>query len=60
MWWPGWQTSEQIRERLMLTCPCCRGKGHVNQIRHNDATSRTVLIHVRCLQCDGTGEIEEL
>jgi DnaJ-class molecular chaperone len=59
-WLLPWTTPHQIRERLMLTCPCCKGKRHVNRVHHDDATSRTVLTHVRCSQCDGTGEIEEL
>jgi hypothetical protein len=73
MWWQGWQKPDQIRERVRsltwdqireprarMTCPCCKGKRHINRITHDDANSRTVLAHVRCLQCDGTGEIEEL
>jgi DnaJ-class molecular chaperone len=59
-WLLPWAVPQAIRRRLMLTCPCCHGKGHVNKITHDDAKSRTVLTHMRCHQCDGTGEIEEL
>ena len=58
MWWQGWQTPEQIRERV--TCPCCRGKKRFTIVRHDDEKSRTFVEKALCLQCDGTGEVEAL
>ena len=71
MWWQGWQSPKQIRERVRslswdqlreqrarVTCPCCRGKKRINVVRHVDG--RTVLELALCLQCEGTGELDDI
>jgi superfamily II helicase len=58
MWWQGWQTPEQVRERQRLTCPCCWGRKRMTVI--TEEHDRIVLVqHAICIQCDGTGEVEE-
>jgi hypothetical protein len=61
MWWQGWLTGKQVRARVArVTCPCCRGHKRLNVIRHDDENSRTFIELVTCLQCDGTGELEDI
>ena len=55
-----WLSPDAIRARLRITCPCCSGKKNIRVIRHDDDKSRTFVEYRRCLQCDGTGEIEDL
>jgi len=58
MWWQGWQTPKQVRDRV--TCPCCRGKKRINIVRHDPAAGRTVVELALCLQCEGTGELDDI
>jgi len=58
MWWQGWQHADQINARHRVTCPCCRGKKRINVVRHVDG--RTVVELALCLQCEGTGELEDI
>ena len=60
MWWQGWQNADQINARHRVVCPCCRGKKHIKVTRHDAKTSRTVLELALCLQCEGTGELEDI
>jgi len=58
MWWQGWQNADQINARV--TCPCCRGKKRIKITRYDEAAGRTVLELALCLQCEGTGELDDI
>lgn len=60
MWWQGWQHADQINTRHRLVCPCCRGMKYLNIIRHDDENSRTFVERALCLQCEGTGELDDI
>jgi len=60
MWWQGWQNADQINARHRTTCPCCLGKKRINVTRHDDAAGRTVVELALCLQCEGTGELDDI
>ena len=57
MWWQAWGTADMVRARLMVTCPCCKGKKRLALIEHDEVEGRTILTHPICCHCQGKGEV---
>lgn len=52
--------ADQLTAYAPVTCPCCKGRKRFPVVVHDDDAGRTFLELRPCLQCDGTGELDDI